>query len=301
MKKEHVCICIPTYKRPFLLNRLLKSVSEQNINDNITFSVVVIDNDRTGSAKQIVNNYKIRGLDISYNVEPVKNIAIARNRAIKMSKGQYVVFIDDDEFPEKKWLLLLYNAIKKYDADGVLGPVKPFFEDGTPKWLIKSGICTRPSYFTGKLLNAAQTRTGNVIFDRKIFIEKGLFFDPSFGLSGGEDTDFFRRAIKCGLKFVWCQEASVFENVPPERWTRKFYMKRAYLRGRVNHFAFREKGKLIKTAILIKSFLAFSAYSISIPLIFPLGDRVRMKLFDRYFHHVGRLATAVGINVLDRR
>ena len=51
---------------------------------------------------------------ISYDVEPEQNIALARNRAIGNASGEYVALIDDDEFPDKQWLLTLYEAIDRY-------------------------------------------------------------------------------------------------------------------------------------------------------------------------------------------
>lgn len=301
MKKENICVCIPTFKRPYLLKKLIAAIEEQKTDGIFRISIVVVDNDRKESARDVVKLFRSKGVDIQYENEPVQNIAMARNRAVKVSRGEYIVFIDDDEIPAKEWLYDHYRIIKSTGADGVLGPVKPQFDSGAPDWLKKSGICSRPSYPTGKLLHAGQTRTGNVMFKRNVFTDTGLIFDPAYGLTGGEDTDFFRRAMALGLRFVWCQEASVSETVPPERWKRTFYLKRAFLRGRVNHMAVSGKNSVAKSLILIKSILAFTAYTVSLPVILSMGDRIMMRAFDKYFHHIGRLATAIGLDVVDKR
>lgn len=301
MKKENISVCIPTYKRPLLLERLLTSIREQQTFGEFNISVLVVDNDREGSARDTVRKFGRGRMHVCYENEPVQNISLARNRAVLLSRGEYVAFVDDDEFPQRYWLYNHFQMIKKTGADGVLGPVIPHFESGAPEWLIKSRICVRPSYPSGTLLKASQTRSGNVFFDRNVFTTTGLLFDPSYGLTGGEDTDFFRRAVKCGLKFVWCQEASVYETVPEERWKRTYYVKRALMRGRVKHFSYQSKNRAELYRALVKSILAFSAYTFSLPVVITLGERIRMRIFDSYFHHAGMLTAALGVKILSRR
>jgi hypothetical protein len=50
--------------------------------------------------------------------------------------------------------------------------------------------------------------------------------DPELGLTGGEDLDFFEKMMNNGRHFVWCDEAAVCEVVSPERWGKRFYLKR---------------------------------------------------------------------------
>ena len=57
LKKHHICICICTYKRPEYLLRLLKKLEKQKTEDLFDYSIVVVDNDSSESAKQIVKSY----------------------------------------------------------------------------------------------------------------------------------------------------------------------------------------------------------------------------------------------------
>lgn len=300
MHKCNICICIPTYKRPQLLDRLLRFIEQQHTHNIFTLSVVVVDNDNEKTAQKIVAKYHNR-LSIVYQQEPVQNISLARNRALRSAKGEYAAFIDDDEFPDFEWLYNHLLLIKKTGADGILGPVKPHFEIGAPEWLKKSGVCVRPSFPTATKLHAEQTRTGNVLLDIRKIRKHGLYFDPAFGLSGGEDRDFFRRAIAAGLTFLWCDQAVVYETVPPERWSRCFYLKRAFLRGSASHHGLKKLNTMQETTVLLKSLIAFCAYSIAFPIVLPLGERFWMGVSDRYFNHMGRLTAAAGIHVFDRR
>ncbi len=301
MSTEHISVCICTYKREHLLGRLLDTLREQRHGGEFSFSVVVVDNDPSVSALHVVEIRRRDGMDVLYENETEKNIALARNRAIKSSRGEYVAFIDDDEFPGPFWLYDLYKTCRATGADGVLGPVLPMFDGDPPGWLIKGKLCERPSFPTGTLLKPHNCRTGNALLKRAIFLDSANFFDPSYGLTGGEDTDFFGRVKEKGFRFVWCQEASVHELVPPERWRKSFYLRRAYMRGRVNHLYSLKEPPTERIRVLARSSMAFVLYTLVLPFIVPMGDHVKMRFFDGYFHHIGRLSTALGISFLKTR
>src|SRR5204863_1272629 len=57
------------------------------------------------------------------------------------------------------------------------------------------------------------------------------------GLTGGEDTVFMRQLLRRGRKIVWCGEAVVREEVPPERLIPSFLLRRAFQRGQATTYA----------------------------------------------------------------
>src|SRR5262245_36972578 len=124
-----VCVCVCTFKRARLLERTLHELAKQQTEGRFSYSIVVADNDAGQSAKRVVEAYRRTSeIKIVYCVEPEQNIALARNKALEKAHGDFVAFIDDDEFPAPDWLLRLLSAAKHYNADGVLGPVRPYFE-----------------------------------------------------------------------------------------------------------------------------------------------------------------------------
>ena len=73
-----------------------------------TYSVLVVDNHSAESAKGVVGSFaSIGGHAVNYFVEPEQNIACARNKALANASGQFIAFIDDDEYPENDWLFQL--------------------------------------------------------------------------------------------------------------------------------------------------------------------------------------------------
>lgn len=191
----HISVCVCTYKRPLLLQRLLAELARQQTAGQFTFSAVVVDNDEQGSAKPAVEQCSsFVSFPICYCVEPRQNIALARNCAVENAQGDYIAFIDDDEFPETTWLLTLFKARSEYNVDGVLGPVKRHFDGQPPSWLLKSRFYDRPTYPTGLVIDWRKGRTGNVLLKREIFDTSAKpYFKPEF--RQGEDQEFFSRMI----------------------------------------------------------------------------------------------------------
>jgi glycosyltransferase involved in cell wall biosynthesis len=290
-QEGHICVCICTYKRPEPLNRLLSKLDIQETEGLFDFSIVIVDNDRLESGRRTVESRaRTAKIFTRYYVEPEQNIAMARNRAIENSNGDYVAFIDDDESPGAQWLVTLYKTIHHYGSDGVLGPVLPHFEEEPPQWVLKGKFFDRPTHPTGHVLEWKNTRTGNAVLKRDLFKVGTKWFDSSFG-SGGEDRDFFRRKIEQGHIFVWCNEAPVFETVPPKRWKRTVLLKRALLRGKM---ALNTTEPRFMS--LFNSAVAVAVYSCCLPVLLFLGHHVFMKYLIKDCDHLGKLLASLGID-----
>ena len=287
---QHISVCVCTYKRPDFLRRLLSELDGQDSNGLFTYSIVVADNDHARSSETMVSQFAASSsVPITYCVEPRQNIALARNRAVENSDGDFIAFIDDDELPTKDWLLTLFKACDEYRVDGVLGPVLPQFSEEPPKWAVKGKFYERPTYPTGFVIDWRKGRTGNVLLRRRIFMTESRPFKPEFRT--GEDQDFFRRMIEKGCSFIWCNEAVAYEVVPPIRWRRMFMLRRALLRGANSpvHPSF-------GTADILKSVVAVPAYAAALPFAFVLGHHRFMTLLIKLFDHLGRLLALLRIN-----
>lgn len=286
MKTVTVCIC--TYRRPEPLRRLLDEVARQDTAGRFSYSLVVADNDRGESARAVVRQFAATSsVAVTYRVEPEQNIALARNRALERAGGDFVAFIDDDEFPAPDWLARMVDACEASRADGVLGPVRPFFDETPPAWLVRSRLCERPEYPTGAALDWRQTRTGNALIRRAVLDGMPTPFRRELG-NGGEDQDFFRRLMERGHRFVWCNEAVVYEVVPRERRRRRYFLKRALLRGQ-------NEERLLSIPSVVKSLVAVPVYVVSLPVMCLIGQHTLMDYSVRLLDHVGKLCAAMGI------
>lgn len=225
-----VAICICTFKRRDLLAKLLQGVSE------LTFSkvsapeitVVVVDNDATRSAADICSDAPQRW-PIKYAVEPRRNMASVRNRAVlEAGNVDFIALLDDDEVPTPQWLDELISTRAQFQADVVSGPVTPLFSADAPQWITAGGFFDRPRFETGHIMDKCSTN--NVLVRREVFA-RAQHFEETMQLTGVEDTHFFMRVKQAGYKIVWANEALVFESIPSARANLRWLLARGYRLG----------------------------------------------------------------------
>jgi glycosyltransferase involved in cell wall biosynthesis len=281
-----------------LLENLLDKLESLKTDDLFTYSIVVVDNDDQESARTVVESFAGKSrIPVRYNVEPKRSFALVRNKAIDNAQGDFVAFIDDDEYPGNEWLCQLYKALRAYKADGILGPILPHFAAEPPHWIVKSRVCERKSFKTGTIIkNHSHTRTGNVLLDRALFHHEESPFDPRFGKTGGEDTDFFRRMMERGKVFVWCNEAPVWEVVPKERMEKAYFLRRALLRGFTN-----SKRITVVSMDTFKSLMAVLLYTAAVPFCLVMGQHVFMKYLIKNCDHIGKLLGIFGMSPVEQR
>jgi len=295
---EHISVCICTYKRPAMLKNLLEKLSDLKTSGRFTYSVVVVDNDELASARSIVAEYMSTSkIPMRYDVEQRRGFAHVRNRAIEKADGDYIAFIDDDEYPHSDWLYNLYDTIKTWKADGILGPVLPHYDTEPPKWILQGRLCERETFKTGTVIKShVFTRTGNVLLVASLFHDDLSPFDPRYGKTGGEDTDFFRRMMNKGKSFVWCDEAPVWEWVPKERMERAYFLKRALQRGAAN-----SRRASVVSIDTCRSLAAILLYTAALPFCLVMGQHVLMKTLIRDCDHIGKVLGMLGIILVKQR
>ncbi len=287
---SHISVCVCTYKRSELLRLLLHNLEHQQTGGLFTYSIVIADNDLSQSAEKVVLDFRNASpLEVGYVVEPEQNIALARNKALANSRGDFVAFIDDDELPVSDWLLKLFQTCQVHKVDGVLGPVLPQFETHPPAWVTRGRFYERPTHATGFTIDWQEGRTGNLLLRRAILDGIEPVFQPEFG-GGGEDRNFFKRMIDAGRVFVWRNEAKAYERVPALRWKRSFMIRRALLRGKMALNHQRSLGDVSK------SFLAMAGYSVALPILFLLGHHLFMKYLIKTCDHAGKLLAFAGLD-----
>ncbi len=297
-----MAICIPTYRRPIFLGRLLQSVTELRA-DGLSTWTVVVDNDATGSAESTVRPFMGRIPGLVYEIEPERGISAARNRLVSIAGrlgAEYVAFVDDDEWVEPSWLTNQVRMALKQKAVVVGGPVLPEFDDEVPRWLRKGGYFNRRRHPHGRPVKLLAT--SNLLVRRAWLDRLDGPFDRRFDLTGGGDAHMLERLHRLGARMVWSERAVVHERVPASRGTVRWILERRCRIGMTNarRFSLLNPG-LRRRATRIRQALArIMAELILLPRALIRGGRHRrrdtLRILCRCASDVGLLLGSLGFS-----
>ena len=278
MKK--ISCCINTYKRPELLKKLLISINEQSLDKDISIEIIVVDNDTSQLGEKIIEEFKsILKFPIHYYIQPIKNISITRNKAVSEANGDYIFFIDDDEYAEPNWIINTVACLEKYNADAVFGSVLSYFDNNTPDWIKSNLMFQRQIQKTGT--TPKYTRTGNCLIKAEVLKSIEGPFDLQYGLTGGSDSHLFTILSKKGAKFIYCAESIVYEYVPPERANINWLLKRSIRTG--NSYA-RRAIQLATRPFIKRVFLFIKAFLLAlVNIIFCFFSLYSKKKYFNFF------------------
>ncbi len=227
----HIDICMCTYRRPEILHAL-QSLTCQYLPNNISIRVIVVDNDKTDSARELVENYAAASeLKIRYIHAPKQNISIARNASLDHAdvNVDWLAFIDDDEIASPDWLMNLVNCAEKTGADVIFGPAYAQYPNSTPNWIREGNYHSNIPISRNGVVQTGHTCNALVNWKREDFRKQRFLLEK--GRSGGEDTEFFFRLWRMGAKMEICEDAVVYEPVGPERLNFNWIKKRKFRSG----------------------------------------------------------------------
>lgn len=238
--KHVVEICVCTYRRP-QIRQTLESLAAQELPDGVSATVLVVDNDDTPSAHEIVACVSAAAsIPIRLVHSPGANISIARNSALENATAPLIAFIDDDEVATPGWLSALLGEMDRAEATAVLGPVSAIYKPGAPGWMLALDIhSTKPVWVRGEIRAGY---TCNALIDRSAPGIEQLRFDPALGRAGGEDTAYFAALVGAGGRISYAEDAVVYEEVAAERLATRWLLRRRFRMGQTHGRLLRGSG-----------------------------------------------------------
>lgn len=287
-------VCVPTFKRPDMLEATLRSLASQTGGHD--FAVIVVENEgveRAGATRASALHAAcvFKGFVI---VEPRQGNCKAYNAAWRCALTRFpaleqVLGIDDDEEAEPGWLDAFVTAARTAPAELFGGSVTPVFADASRAWLSAHPVFQSHYDRSGPV--PMLYSSANYLIRRGVLDRLGFpFLDESFDFTGGGDTDFFTRARAAGFRFWWVQEAAQRETMPERRSEFAWIHARGLRNGALSAMIQRREnpGLSGRIRVLAKSLALLAA---AVPRGLALGLRTRSGLIGLYHLQVaiGRL------------
>lgn len=109
-----VSVIIPVYKVEKYLDRCIQSVIKQTLKD---IEIILIDDGSPDKCPQICDEYERQDNRIHVIHQKNQGLGMARNTGLKYASGEFIAFVDSDDFIDKKMYERLYDTAIKYSLD----------------------------------------------------------------------------------------------------------------------------------------------------------------------------------------
>lgn len=275
-----VSVIVPVFNAEQYLLQCLESISKQTLKE---IEIISIDDGSTDCSKNILERYAEIEERMQIISQENHGVSFARNRGLEKASGEFVAFVDADDYIELDMLERLYKSAKKFDSDIVVfsGDVVPGFSAET-EWILRY-LDVSAGYYKYFESDVLFKETGtipfmcNKFYNRRFLEKFQLRFDENLVL--GEDQAFQFSAFPCAKNILFLPD--------------KFYHYRAlHEKSTVYHFANQEVEKCKNHLKMLESIICewicrnllptmrvdFSKWMIQ----FMYGDISRMRTIHRY-------------------
>lgn len=255
---------------------------------------IVIDNGCTDGTSSLLaaHPWALAGATVRVVREEKLGLSNARNRALREARGEYLLYMDDDETPDPAWLLAHEQAMLEHQPDALGGRIEVMFEDGDrPAWLQDEllGFLGKLDNGEARWLTTDETPIfgGNFAFRRTVFDRIGDF-DARLGRmgkvnSGGEDTEIYRRLLAFGCRVRWVPDAVINHRIQTPKLRRRYFLDLHFRQGRWQGARKRGEGSRVPPKYLIPQLLRACGKSLGRRLREGGNHSLRLEMNAAYF------------------
>jgi glycosyltransferase involved in cell wall biosynthesis len=203
-----ISLVIPTYQRRASIRRLLVALAGQTLPRSEYEVIVAIDGSTDGTQEEVDRFADV--LQVRAASRPNQGRAAARNAGIALSRGELLVFLDDDMEPREGFLAAHLAAHEGGERRAVLGAVPVVVDEHSPppatfiqaKFERHDAKLSQPGYRIG----FRDFYSGNFSISKQLLLRIGAF-DEGFEAYGNEDGELGLRLLRAGVELVYSREA----------------------------------------------------------------------------------------------
>ena len=200
-----VSFIVPVYNTEKYLHKCLDSILAQTFSD---FECILIENGSSDGSGKICDDYTARDNRLKVVHLEGKGVSFARNTALDMASGQWIVFVDSDDWIEPDLIETALKTAKEHPADIIQWN---YVSDGGKK--VKKSQCLQAGEFVilpDKELPGWFAMIWSRMYSKSLIDENNIRFDTE--LFFGEDGLFSIQALACA-KSIWNTDKALYHYV----------------------------------------------------------------------------------------
>jgi len=188
-----VSVIVPVYNTAPYLNQCIDSILSQTLKN---IEIICINDGSTDGSLEILNLYQQKDERIKVISRANKGVSVSRNEALQIAKGEYVIFMDSDDFYASKSVLMHLFGNAKQNKALICGGSLSFYVNGVVTYapdakFNQTGLIDYADYQNSQWFTA-------FIFNREMLLSNNIFF-PDY--TQYEDPPFLVRAMVCANNF----------------------------------------------------------------------------------------------------
>lgn len=213
MEKIRVSVIVPVYNSEEYLESCLESLLNQSLQE---IEIICVDDGSTDHSRQILEEYAAGDERIRVMHQRNRYAGVARNRGLSAASGEYVIFLDSDDFFKKDLLEKTYHKAKSTDADIVIFGARKYntatkVSEKTrlyfkPELLPKKRIFSRRDV-PDRIMTITSPAPWTYLYRREFLLRQNLQFQP---LQNSNDAYFTLLALCVAERISYVKEDLVY-------------------------------------------------------------------------------------------
>lgn len=216
-------IIVLTFNSERYIKRCLKSILDQTYSN---FEVIIVDNGSKDSTKKIVSSFDKR---FKWTECLNSDMGMARNFGINQAKGEYICFLDSDDYYLNNKLEIQFDYINKYSADVFFNPAYHYRTEKSNRLGLKkdrNNDISLIGFLKGKNFNL-----GGMTVAKNVFKIKKIYFGENEKGRYGEEWRLQLKMAFKNVKMKIIKEPLHFVELRSDshtQWDRQWIMKKLY-------------------------------------------------------------------------
>ncbi|MCC3671239.1 glycosyltransferase family 2 protein [Terrisporobacter mayombei] len=125
-----VSVIVPVYNVEKYIRKCLNSIISQTYSN---MEIIIVNDGSTDNSDEIIRNNYLTDERVKYFVKENGGLSSARNYGIEKSSGEFICFIDSDDWIRNDYIEVMYNTVLKDQSDVVICNMQYIYEDGSVK------------------------------------------------------------------------------------------------------------------------------------------------------------------------
>lgn len=240
----NVTLVITTFNRAAILQRALNSIA-QTPNFSAHAELIIVDNNSTDRTKDVCISFIADHPEINtrYVFEESQGLSFARNRGIKESQDEYIVFMDDDQEIDKNYIPSVKKCFEETGAACIGGKIKYMNSHTIPIWLHplietvgQIDLGDSIIYLDGQ---SQFLKGGNIAFRKSALFALGGF-NTTLGrignsLGAAEEDEIQNRLVNNEQKIAYTPDLIQYNWLLPEKFSKSYWRRQAYWSGKTQY------------------------------------------------------------------